>query len=112
MGFGKCHVARILRRVIVNDDVFGEGDGAALVALLLVPGETPAVSFQAGYHVVEAVAVHDVKADLRTSGTCAGPRPASQLHKMIGPGTFRRALSRLLPPPIRGDDVHASISVD
>src|SRR4051794_20816355 len=112
MRLGECYVARTLRRIVAGDHVRGEGEGAALIPLLFVPGQAPPVSFQAGHYVVQAVAVHVIDAQLRAPGTRAGAGPAPEHHGMIRPEPGSRALCRLLPPTIRRDDIHAPVTVD
>ena len=70
------------------------------------------MGFQAGHHVVEAVPVDVVNAQLGAAGARAGPRPAPEFHRMIGPRSRRRSLRRLFPPPVRRDDIHATVAVD
>src|SRR5579862_8866001 len=55
--FGECYSAGIRGRVVVCDYMFDERDRAVLVPFLLVPGDSPSVSFETGDDIVQAVAV-------------------------------------------------------
>src|SRR5207244_3515015 len=75
------------------------------VALLLVPGETPAVAVQAGDHVVEAIAIDVIDRHLRAA--CA----VAERDWMKSPGS--RGHDRgLLPPAAILHHIQASVSID
>ena len=61
-------VARVLVEHAVHDDVADERDLAARVALLFVPRQPEAVTFERRHDVVELVAVDVVDAHLRAAG--------------------------------------------
>src|SRR3954454_8894318 len=67
---------------------------------------------QASHDIVQAITIDVIDAHFGAANASACARPASQRDRVVRPWSFRSSFGRLFPPAMRGDNVHASITVD
>src|SRR5215469_673493 len=89
-----------------------ERDSAVSIVLLFIPREAPAVGFQAGDYVVQAIPIDVVDAHFSPANAAAGAGPAAELRGVIRPRSLRRSLRWLLPPTGGRYDIDAAVSID
>src|SRR5579871_2155195 len=111
MKFRNHSARRVVEIRIPGDRVLDKRDFAGCVALLLKPGNSPAVGLHHGDDIIQPIPVAVVHAHLRATWAGACCSDAERL-RMIDPRLLLTTGGRLLEPSVALHHIHASVAIN